>query len=278
MTPLLAVTYSFLFGLLHGILPDEHTWPITFSYAIGSGGSRQGMKAGFFFSVAFTIQRAILSELSYLALARFLLNPTINGYIYILVGAAMAIAGAIVVRRNVYVHLHIFGHRENHSMSLNSEKRDIHELPVKWTLIHGFIAGFGIGGFSIFVNTVAAPAMGSAWIAFLPGMLYGFGTMLMLLIIGGLFGASLRWAGSLTNDEIRRIGAQTGGRTLFFGGLLFTVAGIAMVLGLSQKLPVDTGHLLIALFMVGVAVPAFVYSYREVMAARRQSVSPDNVD
>jgi uncharacterized membrane protein len=120
--------------------------------------------------------------------------------------------------------------------------------------------------------------MGSAWIAFLPGMLYGFGTMLMLLIIGGLFGASLRWAGSLTNDEIRRIGAQTGGRTLFFGGLLFTVAGIAMVLGLSQKLPVDTGHLLIALFMVGVAVPAFVYSYREVMAARRQSVSPDNVD
>jgi hypothetical protein len=35
MIPLEALIYSFLFGLLHGILPDEHTWPITFSYAIG---------------------------------------------------------------------------------------------------------------------------------------------------------------------------------------------------------------------------------------------------
>ena len=42
MTPLTAVIYSFPFGLLHGVLPDEHTWPITFSYAIGA---RAGGKA-----------------------------------------------------------------------------------------------------------------------------------------------------------------------------------------------------------------------------------------
>ena len=39
MAPLEALTYSFLFGLLHGILPDEHTLPITFSYAIGGATS-----------------------------------------------------------------------------------------------------------------------------------------------------------------------------------------------------------------------------------------------
>src|SRR5204863_7466007 len=27
---------AFLLGLVHGITPDEHTWPITFSYAIGA--------------------------------------------------------------------------------------------------------------------------------------------------------------------------------------------------------------------------------------------------
>ena len=26
---------AFLLGVLHGVTPDEHTWPITLSYAIG---------------------------------------------------------------------------------------------------------------------------------------------------------------------------------------------------------------------------------------------------
>jgi hypothetical protein len=61
MTPLLAVTYSFLLGLLHGILPDEHTRPITFGYAIGGASGKEGLKAGLFFSAAFTAQLRPLS-------------------------------------------------------------------------------------------------------------------------------------------------------------------------------------------------------------------------
>jgi len=41
--------------MLHGITPDEHTWPITFSYAVGEYSTRGGMKAGFLFSLGFTI-------------------------------------------------------------------------------------------------------------------------------------------------------------------------------------------------------------------------------
>lgn len=48
MTPLPALIYSFLF--VHGILPDEHTWLITFSYAIGGASGKEGMKAGLYFS------------------------------------------------------------------------------------------------------------------------------------------------------------------------------------------------------------------------------------
>ena len=75
MTALTAVIYSFLFGLLHGVLPDEHTWPITFSYAIGGATGLEGIKAGLYFSAAFTLQRTLLSEAAYLALAPFLLQP-----------------------------------------------------------------------------------------------------------------------------------------------------------------------------------------------------------
>ncbi|MGC8671521.1 MAG: hypothetical protein ACP5TJ_01340, partial [Candidatus Micrarchaeia archaeon] len=55
---LLALLLSFLLGLVHGITPDEHTWPITFSYAVGSYSTKKGMKAGLIFSSGFTLQRA----------------------------------------------------------------------------------------------------------------------------------------------------------------------------------------------------------------------------
>ena len=110
MSPLTAVIYSFLFGLLHGILPDEHTWPITFSYAIGGASGKQGMKAGLYFSATFTVQRMLISELAYLALAPFLLLPIVNGIVYVVVGIAMSAAGALVLRQNLHPNLHILGH------------------------------------------------------------------------------------------------------------------------------------------------------------------------
>jgi uncharacterized membrane protein len=282
MQPLIAMIYSFLLGMLHGILPDEHTWPITFSYAIGGASGKQGMKAGLYFSSAFMVQRAFLSEVSYLALAPILRSPEINGIVYLVVGVVMSIAGFIVLRRNRYPHLHLLGH---HHVEASGIKRSIGDEglqgspipsvpPVKWTLIHGFIAGFGVGGFSLFINTVAAPAMPNAWLGFLPGVLFGLGTMIMLVIIGGLFGIALRRSGSLSEAEVRRIGAQTGGRTLFFGGLLFSLAGIATFVGIDRYLPVDFSYVLISLFMLMIVVPAFIYSLKEVLAARKESRPP----
>lgn len=275
MTPIEALTYSFGFGLLHGILPDEHTWPITFSYAIGGASGREGIKAGLYFSAAFTVQRMLIAELARLAIAPFLVSPSINAIVYLVVGTAMSIAGLITLRRNRYPHLHLDAHVHEmgtHPVIANAEpvySFNAAAPPAKWTIVHGFIAGFGFGGFSLFVNTVAAPAMPRPWMGFLPGLLFGLGTMLMLMIIGGLLGSVLHWARSLTAEEIKRIGAQTGGRTLFYGGLLFGIAGVSSLLNVQRYLPIDVGLILIGLFMIGVAVPAFVYSWKEVRAAKK---------
>jgi MFS family permease len=278
MTVAEALIYSFLFGLLHGILPDEHTWPITFSYAMGGASGKGGMKAGLYFSAAFTVQRMIVSELSYLALAPFLLSAAVNGIVYLVVGLAMSVAGAIVLRQNRYPHLHLIPpHYEGDEIvgprSDPESASFVTAPPPRWTILHGFLAGFGFGGFSLFINTVAAPAMPGPWFGFLPGLIFGAGTMIMLVIIGGLFGAFLHWSRSLTAQEIRQIGAQTGGRTLFFGGLLFGVFGAATLLGLERHLPVDSGYFLMALFLAIVAIPAFVYSLREVLAKRKPRAS-----
>jgi hypothetical protein len=60
---------AFLLGIVHGITPDEHTWPITFSYAVGGYSSRRGLRARLTFSLAFAVQRALASELAYLGLS-----------------------------------------------------------------------------------------------------------------------------------------------------------------------------------------------------------------
>jgi sulfite exporter TauE/SafE len=271
MAPYEATVYSFFFGLLHGILPDEHTWPITLSYALGSSTGRQGMKAGLYFSAAFTVQRAILAEVSYLALAPLLLNPGINGIVYIAVGVVMALAGVVVLRGRHYPHVHLLGHRHKvHKPSATgpSVKSGPQAPPVHWTLVHGFIAGFGVGGFALFVNTVAAPAMGSPWLAFLPGLAFGLGTMLMLVLIGGLFGRSLRRFGSLTPEQIKTVGAQVGARTLFFGGLFFAALGVAILLGLTAVVPDEyLGYLTVGVFLCFIVVPALVFTIRRVRRA-----------
>ena len=260
MTPFVALAYSFLFGLLHGVLPDEHTWPITFSYAIGGASGREGLKAGLYFSAAFTVQRTLLSELAYLALSPFLLKPIVNEIVYCAVGIAMSAAGIVVVRRNRYPHLHVVRHR--HSAA---DEAAPSAPPVRWTLVHGFMAGFGFGAFSLFVNTVAAPAMPGPWLGFLPGLLFGLGTMIMVAALGMIFGASLHWIfRSLTPAEVRMIGAMTGARTLFYGGLLFLAFGMATFFGLARNLPFDLGYVVITAFMIAVAIPSFLYTVREI--------------
>ncbi len=79
--------------------------------------------------------------------------------------------GGIVLRKNRYPHLHLLA--EWHELAATGQGATGHRAesagsvaapPPRWTIIHGFIAGFGFGGFSLFVNTVAAPAMPSPWL------------------------------------------------------------------------------------------------------------------
>lgn len=210
----------FLMGIVHGITPDEHTWPITFSYSIGSYSTRGGMRAGLFFSIAFTLQRAIASELAYFALAGFLMRAGVEQVIYIIVGLVMLLSGYFILYRRKTLHL--FPWLDRLTPALPADKEAV---PVKLALIHGFIAGWGTGAFATIIYTVISPQMPSPWIAFLPGLFYGMGTMIMQIFIGGLFG---RWIErrELGDKAKAFIGRFVAGNTLFIGGILFAFAGV----------------------------------------------------
>lgn len=234
---------SYLLGIVHGITPDEHTWPITFSYAVGSYSSKRGMKAGLTFSGGFTLQRAILSEIAFLALAGIFMSASMDGISYIVVGLGMAFAGIYISRRGHVAHFHsiekglyrLFGihkhdnEREEKELTHMSNPviyEDGKPIPLKLAFVHGLLAGFGFGAFALIIYTVLAPSMPSAYFGFLPGLLFGLGTMTMQIILGAGFGAWLTRSKNLTAKGLQVVSSGITKYVLTYGGIAFFFAGI----------------------------------------------------
>ena len=278
---------SFLLGVLHGITPDEHTWPITVSYAIGAASGRRGLEAGLLFSAAFTLQRAIASELAYLALAPILASGSLNAAIDLLVGVVMAVSGAYILRLGRELHLtegfEQFLHRLFHLGTQDGTNGIVGDagrpIPLRMTLVHGFVAGWGTGAFAIIIYTVLAPAMPNAFMAFLPGLLFGVGTMLVQALAGAAIGAWMRTRG-LGEAAMNYVSRAVAGNTLLYGGALFALWGTFAVLfprlaaPLDQGLPtglripnldsVNAGLILVAVIVFVIAVGSFVRAVRQV--------------
>ncbi|WEG10972.1 hypothetical protein PU629_12375 [Pullulanibacillus sp. KACC 23026] len=246
-----------LMGMVHGITPDEHTWPITFSYSIGSYSTKGGIRSGLYFSLAFTLQRAIASELAYFALVRFFTQSGAEQIVYMIVGLVMLLSGYYIRFR--HKTLHLFPWIEKLAPAVKKEGEPV---PAKLALIHGFIAGWGTGAFATIIYTVISPNMPNAWVAFLPGLFYGIGTMIMQMLIGGLFG---RWIERQNLDHLAKsyIGRFVSANTLLYGGILFVVLGFLELTdpkisdwGVSTGLPIfnlDSINLalLLTIFIVG---------------------------
>ncbi len=220
------VLTSYLLGLVHGITPDEHTWPITFSYAVGSYSAKKGMIVGLIFSLSFTVQRSLMSEISYFALSKVFSLPYFNYIIYIIVGTAMALGGMYVFKFRNSFHIH-FGKvdRSHHAAALKGEYPDIQPPTPKMAIVHGFIAGFGFGAFALIIYTVLAPSMPNAYLGWVPGFFFGIGTATIQVIAGLLFG-SITTHLKISPEVASKISSLTAGRTLLWGGIVFVLAGI----------------------------------------------------
>ena len=276
LTLLLVLPTALLLGMVHGITPDEHTWPITFSYAVGSYSSRAGRRVGFLFSAAFTLQRAIASELAFLALASFEFATRWQFDVYAVVGLVMAASGLYILHR---------GHSLHWSAGRHGPSEGPRAAPPYMPLVHGFIAGWGIGAFAVIIYTVLAPTMPSAWVGWVPGLLFGLGTMLMQMVLGSAFGA---WMARrhLTAEAREFVARSMSGKTLTGGGLAFmAVAALGLLapqvvahIEIVTPIQVHNLHNLGAGFFLavpalfGVAVWAFWSSRAE--AARRFGDSP----
>lgn len=243
-----ALVTAFLLGVVHGITPDEHTWPITFSYAIGTTGRAGGAKAGMIFSAGFTLQRAILSEIAFFALSPVFFLPYYEGIIYIVVGVVMTLSGLYIMKKLRYPHFHtiemflseVFGvHRKDsrdqslemhHALNpIYSKDTEMRAVPTRLAFVHGLIAGFGFGAFALILFTVISPSMPNPYVAWLPGFAFGIGTMAMQVAFGSLFGVWIMRVKKLGEKGLRYVSRGISSWVLAYGGMVFAVGGLLTI-------------------------------------------------
>ena len=274
------VLISFILGILHGVTPDEHTWPITFSYAVGSYSTRKGMKAGFAFSAGFTLQRAFLTTLGFLGLASIYKTYNLNGPIYVIVGIAMAIAGSYILNKKVDLHLPIDALFGNKHHTEKAERTPMHDVPLPMAVGHGLIAGFGFGAYATIITFILAPQVPSLVYAPLPGLFFGLGTMTMQIVFGAIF-ANLARIRKFSEQQMKFLGRRTAGRTLFYGGIIFSVIGLLIIafpvinqwaISTGNPIPnldsINVATLLVLVVVGGFGIGNIIWSFYEIISGK----------
>ncbi|MDA8380083.1 MAG: hypothetical protein M0020_04545 [Actinomycetota bacterium] len=260
------VATAFVLGMVHGVTPDEDTWPITFSCSIGGCSTRRGLRSGLTYSLAFTVQRAAASELAYLGLAHVFTFASVDYVVYLVVGSLMVAAGLVVHRRHIIpLHLlgrlHLPGLRSHPAGDEDTERPAALRGPRPWMpAAHGFVAGWGFGAFPLIIYTVLAPAEHSAAWGWVPGAFSGLGTMAVQILAGGLFGLVAARRG-LGPDAIRRVALRTAGNTLTWGGVAFVGGGaFGLAFPAAAGLNVATGLHVLDLDRLGIELILVVVS------------------
>ncbi len=287
------ILISFILGMLHGITPDEHTWPITFSYAIGSYSTRKGAEAGLVFSAGFTLERALMSEAFFVifnyslsGIKNILQSSAFFASVYIVVGFAMGVAGYYIKYGRWYPHLEVdklFSRHMKPGFKHKSQDFYSKKIPLRMAAVHGLIAGFGMGAFALIIFTIIAPSMPNIYLGFLPGLFFGLGTMLMQVIFGALFGTWVKKIKKLTDAGVEFLAHYMSAAVLLYGGIIFVLAGmlslafpVLLSLGISTGIPVynlsdlNIGFFLVVSTVVVIAIIAYLKGSKLAVNVKRR--------
>ncbi len=252
-SPMAILLTALVLGLVHGITPDEHTWPITFSYAISGYSTRAGLRAGLLFSLAFTVQRAIGSELAWLGLSPWLGIARFNQILFLVIGTLMALGGWMMLRRGSSPHFDWLS-RKAHTKTSPGNPSTGSPMLGWMPAVHGFVAGWGFGAFALILYATLAPNMPSAWWGWAPGAMFGLGTTVVQALAGAWFGWLMAHR-KLTPEILRKVALTTASRTLLWGGLAYLLLGLLGLLAPRiESLSLGTGVGIPGLAHIGIPV------------------------
>jgi len=204
--PLISI---FILGLIHGLTPCEHTWPIIFAYVASERKWIKGLLASIFFVGPALLPWTLIAGFSGF-LGSVIWKESYEIYVNLLLGILMIIFGLYTLRFLKVPHLHIKGCCDEKPRRIS-----LRQLP-----IYGFIFGFAPCAPVLMVYAMAAE-LHTAFLGLLSGLFFGLGTMISLASIGGILGGGFQFAEEKSRKDLSKICAKiSGGILILFGAWL----------------------------------------------------------
>lgn len=198
----------FILGIVHGITPDEHTWPIISSYTISQRQVRKAVIFAFVFSLFEMLPWIIISSICAFVGA-VVYKETYEVYVHIGLGIIMLGIGIYMTFRQDALHIHIKGERG---------KRIIKILP-----LYGLITGLGPCLPVLSLYTFAAETHNIIQGVIL-ALSFSLGTMISLLIIALILGKMVELAELKWKERVAKICVQVSGMILVIFGIVLIVS------------------------------------------------------
>lgn len=200
----------FVIGLIHGLKPDEHTWPITISYAMMQKTTVDAIKSTTVFALAlttvWTALSALVGQLIDSSLARGVFDPQVD----IVVGLTM-------------IGVALFYLYKTKPKGANaSGKAEIASAPdFKLIWVHGTAAAFGGDFFVVLLLAITSATLSPSFPTFLVGLTFGLGSLLSQLTV-----VLLAYKGLIKSVKQPQLLVNAGKLSLLFLGVFMIALGI----------------------------------------------------
>ena len=149
MTFIVALQASIVLGLLHGISPCGHSWPMLAPFCITAKGMRKCINVWFFFCLGTTVACLVLGVI--FGMLGFFIPPSWDIYFGIGTAGILVVLGIVVIFKPHWLHFEDEEEEEVLKKSLDSAEQALQFTTSKRRFKHGIYWGmFSIG----FVNMI----------------------------------------------------------------------------------------------------------------------------
>lgn len=189
-------------GMVHGLKPDEHTWPITVSYGLMQNTIKKALISTWVFALSLTLIWSSLSALTG-QLYNFFVNYNLDPLVDIMVGITMIGVSLYILYRKDY----------------NVKEDKTADYKLIW--VHGTAAAFGGDFIIVLLLTLALAPFIPINITFSIGLLFGLGSLLSQSLI-----VSLIYKGIIKSIKNTSVMLRAGRLSLGFLGVFMIILGI----------------------------------------------------
>jgi nickel/cobalt exporter len=158
MTFIVALQASIMLGLLHGISPCGHSWPILAPFCITAKGMRKCINVWFFFCLGTTIACLILGVI--FGMLGSFIPPSWDIYFGIGTAGILVVLGMVVIFKPHWLHFEDEEEEEILKQSLDSNEQALRFTTNKRRFKHGIYWGmFSIGFINMIIPCPTAAVM-----------------------------------------------------------------------------------------------------------------------